>query len=179
MLERTIEADRLYVMDRGYAKFALFNRIVAAQSSYVCRLRDNSVYQVEEKRELTAEGRASGVLSDQVVKIGNWGTADIRPSHKIRLVCVRGIQTCIFRARVEESRHAQYCSAQHLLAVDDEFPRAFSVNSARDLRPDSRHGLKRSGWQVESCRTKRSRPGNSVASENVNCSARCNVGGNP
>jgi len=28
VLERTIEADRLYVMDRGYAKFALFNRIV-------------------------------------------------------------------------------------------------------------------------------------------------------
>ena len=29
VLERTLEADRLYVMDRGYAKFALFNRIVA------------------------------------------------------------------------------------------------------------------------------------------------------
>ncbi len=41
VLERTIEADRTYVMDRGYAKFALFNRIVAAGSSYVCRVRDN------------------------------------------------------------------------------------------------------------------------------------------
>jgi len=29
-------------MDRGYAKFALFNKIVEAHSSYVCRLRDNS-----------------------------------------------------------------------------------------------------------------------------------------
>ena len=28
VLERTLEADRLYVMDRGYAKFALFNRIM-------------------------------------------------------------------------------------------------------------------------------------------------------
>ena len=42
VLERTLESDRLYVMDRGYAKFALFNRIVAQESSYVCRLRDNS-----------------------------------------------------------------------------------------------------------------------------------------
>jgi hypothetical protein len=50
VLERTIESDRLYVMDRGYAKFVLFNRIVAAQSSYVCRLRDNSVYDVLEER---------------------------------------------------------------------------------------------------------------------------------
>src|SRR6266446_1029109 len=30
VLERTIQTDRLYVMDRGYAKFALHNRIVAA-----------------------------------------------------------------------------------------------------------------------------------------------------
>jgi hypothetical protein len=39
VLQRTIESDRLYVMDRGYAKFALFNKIVKANSSYVCRLR--------------------------------------------------------------------------------------------------------------------------------------------
>jgi len=30
-------------MDRGYAKFELFNRIVDAGSSYVCRIRDNKV----------------------------------------------------------------------------------------------------------------------------------------
>jgi hypothetical protein len=53
VLARTLEADHLYVMDRGYAKFALFNRIVAADSSYVCRLRDNSAPQVLEERPLT------------------------------------------------------------------------------------------------------------------------------
>ena len=30
VLERTIESDRLYVKDRGFAKFTLFNRIVSA-----------------------------------------------------------------------------------------------------------------------------------------------------
>ena len=45
-----IEGDRLSVGDRGYAKFALFNKIVLANSSYVCRLRNNSVREtVEEK----------------------------------------------------------------------------------------------------------------------------------
>jgi len=29
-------------MDRWYAEFKLFNDIVAASSSYVCRVRDNS-----------------------------------------------------------------------------------------------------------------------------------------
>ena len=36
MLAAVIEPDRLYVADRGYAKFALFNQIVAAKCSYVC-----------------------------------------------------------------------------------------------------------------------------------------------
>jgi hypothetical protein len=87
VLQRTIESDRLYVMDRGYAKFTLFNRIVAAQSSYVCRLRDNSVYEVVEERPLTDADRAAGVLSDQVVRFSN-GKADARPDHALRLVCV-------------------------------------------------------------------------------------------
>lgn len=88
VLERTIESDRLYVMDRGYAKFALFNRIVAAKSSYVCRLRDNSVVDVVEERPLTDADRAAGVLSDQIVRFAH-GKAKARPDHPIRLVCVK------------------------------------------------------------------------------------------
>lgn len=89
VLERTLEADRTYVMDRGYAKFALFNRIVAAGSSYVCRLRDNSVYEVLESRELTDADRALNVMSDQLVELGQSGKADARPDHPIRLITVR------------------------------------------------------------------------------------------
>lgn len=89
VLERTIEADRTYVMDRGYAKFVLFNQIVAAGSSYVCRLRDNSVYDVIETRPLTEADRALNVLSDQVVCIGQQRKAEARPDHPIRLVTIR------------------------------------------------------------------------------------------
>ncbi len=53
VLRRTIEPDRTYVMDRGYAKFRLFNKIVAAAGNYVCRVRDNSAYKVLEERLLT------------------------------------------------------------------------------------------------------------------------------
>jgi hypothetical protein len=88
VLERTLEPDRLYVMDRGYAKFALFNRIVLKNSSYVCRLRDNSAYEVLEERPLTDADRAAGILSDQIVRFSN-GQADARPDHPIRLVCVK------------------------------------------------------------------------------------------
>jgi hypothetical protein len=89
VLERTVEGDRTYVMDRGYAKFTLFNKIVAAGSSYVCRLRDNSVYQVLETRSLTDADQALNVLSDQVVSLGEQRHADVRPDHQIRLIIVR------------------------------------------------------------------------------------------
>lgn len=88
VLERTIESDRLYVKDRGYAKFSLFNQIVAAQSSYVCRLRDNSAPEVIEERPLTDAGRAAGVLSDQIVSFTS-GKTDARPDHPLRLVCIQ------------------------------------------------------------------------------------------
>jgi hypothetical protein len=87
VLERILEADRLYVMDRGYAKFALFNRIVAKDSSYVCRLRDNSAYTVLEEWPLSDADCAAGILSDQIVRFPN-AKGDARPDHPIRLVCV-------------------------------------------------------------------------------------------
>ena len=90
VLHRTIESDRLYVKDRGYAKFKLFNDIVAAKSSYVCRLRDNSVYEVVEDRPLTDADRAANVLSDQIVRFGKSGNkATDRPNHTMRLVLVK------------------------------------------------------------------------------------------
>lgn len=89
VLERTIERDRTYVMDRGYAKFLLFNQIVALGSSYVCRLRDNSAFEILEQRPLTDADRALNVFSDQIVKIGQSGKAEARPNHPIRLIEVR------------------------------------------------------------------------------------------
>ncbi len=88
VLNRTIESDRLYAMDRGYAKFKLFNDIVAAKSSYVCRLRDNTVAEVVQDHPLTEADRAANVLSDQIVRLGQSGQAADRPDHTLRLVLV-------------------------------------------------------------------------------------------
>ena len=87
VLERTIEADRTYVMDRGYAKFALFNRIVAAKSSYVCRIRDNSVYEVLEERPLAPAARAERVTGDKIIFLG--ADAAERPEHRVRLITIQ------------------------------------------------------------------------------------------
>lgn len=90
VMEKAIQADRLYVMDRGYAKFALFNKIVASQSSYVCRVRDNSNYDVLEQRELTDADKVADVLSDEIISIGKQSGRDRQsPDHTVRLVCVK------------------------------------------------------------------------------------------
>ncbi len=82
VLERTLEAGRCYVKDRGYAKFTLFNAIVAKGSSYVCRLRDNSNYNVVEDRPLSDEALAAGIFQDAIVELGTTSRPDAqaRPS---------------------------------------------------------------------------------------------------
>jgi hypothetical protein len=87
--ERTIERDHLYVMDRGYAKFGLFNAIVRKDSSYVCRLRDNSVYEVVEQRELSAAAIDEDVLSDQIVSLGRSSKKSDKPDHTIRMIQIK------------------------------------------------------------------------------------------
>jgi hypothetical protein len=62
--------DRLYVKDRGYACFRLFQAIIDIGSHFVCRIRDNSVYQLVEDRPLSAEAKVAGIVSDQVVWLG-------------------------------------------------------------------------------------------------------------
>lgn len=71
VLGETIESDRLYVKDRGYAKFKLFNEIVAKKSSYVCRIRDNSAYAIVEERPLTDADRAMNVFRTRSSCWGN------------------------------------------------------------------------------------------------------------
>jgi hypothetical protein len=88
VLRRRLKPDHIYVMDRGYAKFTLFNDIHRAGSSYVCRVRDNSVLEVERDRPLEAKDIEAGVLSDQIVKMGIASRPSYRPDHPIRLVCV-------------------------------------------------------------------------------------------
>jgi hypothetical protein len=89
VLRKALEPGRCYLMDRGYAAFALFNAIVAAGSSYVCRVRDNSVYEVMEERPLSPEAIAAGVCFDALVRMGQDRSPPDRPEHLIRLVFIR------------------------------------------------------------------------------------------
>ena len=89
VLRRNLSPGHTYVMDRWYAQFTLWNDVKAAGGSYVCRVRDNSVYRVVEDRPLNQAAVDAGVLSDQVVEIGLSKKPHERADHPTRLVCVR------------------------------------------------------------------------------------------
>jgi hypothetical protein len=89
VLRRRLSSGRTYVMDRWYAQFTLWNDIRKAASNYVCRVRDNSAYNVIEDRPLDDKARQAGVLSDQIVHIGLSKKSSEQPDHRTRLICIQ------------------------------------------------------------------------------------------
>ena len=88
-LRAMLQAGRLYVIDRGYAGYQLYRDILDAGSSFVGRVKDNTVFTVAEERPLTAAAQAAGVVRDVVIaKLGTDHHKDYlrRP---VRLVIVR------------------------------------------------------------------------------------------
>jgi hypothetical protein len=69
-LRTALQAGRLYVIDRGYAEYQLFQDIIDARSTFIGRIRDNAVYETIEERPLSADARQAGVVRDRVVNLG-------------------------------------------------------------------------------------------------------------
>jgi hypothetical protein len=90
VLRAALEADRCYLTDRGYEDFSLFNQIHALRSSYVCRVRNDHALHDAQARELSAEARAAGVVSDAVGRMGSPKSKRIEhPDHEQRQVTVQ------------------------------------------------------------------------------------------
>ncbi len=69
-LRAALQSNRLYVIDRGYAEYQLFQDIIDARSSFIGRIRDNAVYQLIEERPLSEDARKAGVVRDCLVNLG-------------------------------------------------------------------------------------------------------------
>jgi hypothetical protein len=80
VLRANLQAGRCYVCDGGYADRSLLDDIVNAQSNYVIRGAENSVFQVTEERLLSQEALDAGVVRDAVVELGG------PTNHRVRRV---------------------------------------------------------------------------------------------
>ncbi len=90
-LADALQPSRLYVLDRGYADYELFAKIVAADSSLVARVKDSTAFVVQEERPLSDAAQAAGVIRDVV--ISRLGTSHHKDHLKrpMRLVIVRTV----------------------------------------------------------------------------------------
>ena len=84
-----LKPGRLYVVDRGYACFKLFRKILDAGSSFVARVKDNTVFTVKEERPVSEEAKKAGIVRDVV--IAKLGTAHHKDylRQPVRLVVVQ------------------------------------------------------------------------------------------
>lgn len=89
VLAENLESGRIYVKDRGYASFALFQQILDNNSSFVCRIRDNSSYEALEDYELTTDALATGIIFDKKVRLGGNSKTKERLSVPIRLIAIK------------------------------------------------------------------------------------------
>jgi len=89
VLADNLEPGRIYVKDRGYASLALFQQILETGSSFVCRVKDNSVYECLQDYELTADALATGVVFDKKVRLGCNSRTREQLSVPLRLIAIK------------------------------------------------------------------------------------------
>jgi hypothetical protein len=89
VLAENLEPGRIYVQDRGYAYLSLFQQILDANSSFVCRLKDNSVYECLQEYELTPEALSAGIVFDKKVYLGCTCKTKEQLSVPVRLIAIK------------------------------------------------------------------------------------------
>jgi hypothetical protein len=144
VLRQSLAADKLYVLDRGYADYGLLAAILDAHSSFLVRLPRRAVTEVLEERPLNAEARRRGVVRDVVVTLGCATSPELR-ERRLRLVevRVRDLGTLLDRPRRVVDRKTKLfrtAKAEHVLLL---------VTDRLDLDATLIADLYRYRWQIE------------------------------
>jgi hypothetical protein len=89
VLADNLEPGRIYVKDRGYASLSLFQQILDKQSSFVCRIRDNAVYECLAEYDLPDDALAAGIVFDKKIQPGSNAKTRNQLSVPIRLIAIQ------------------------------------------------------------------------------------------
>lgn len=63
-----MDANTIYVFDKGYNYYKAFQRFGDNQTGIVTRIKDNAVYSIQEQTELE-DCIHSGVQSDEIIEL--------------------------------------------------------------------------------------------------------------
>jgi hypothetical protein len=144
-LQAHLLACCLYLLDRGYRDYALFQAILDAQSSFVARVQGNVDYEVVETRPLSAEALAAGVESDQVVWLGaKQSKHSLRQPVRLIHVHVKNPPAHGLRPRLARVNGKAKC----IRTSKDEYD-VWLVTDRLDLTAEVVALLYRYRWQIE------------------------------
>jgi hypothetical protein len=134
VLASILQPNRIYVLDRGYAKYGLLEEITKVKSSFVCRIRDNAIYKIIEDKQLTDKAIKKGIVFDKTVELGGE-TAETKLKN-IRLVAVKCNPT---GPRSRTGGRGGPKQGQILLIATDRF----------DLEPETISAIYKHRWTIE------------------------------
>jgi len=88
MLKKNLKSGILYIIDRGFIDYKLFEAIHNKQSFFVARLKDISTYKVISDNVISEDAKAAGVIADQQAVMGSEFTKGDLTAPVRRLVIV-------------------------------------------------------------------------------------------
>ena len=87
-LRRLVHPGGLYVCDRGYADYALFQELHDTPCGFIIRVQENAAYEVQAERPVSAAAQAAGVRRDCLIRrLGTAHHTRLLPQ-PFRVVCV-------------------------------------------------------------------------------------------
>jgi hypothetical protein len=88
ILRKNLKSRMLYIVDRGFIDYKLFEDMHNKGSFFIARLKDISTYDVIEDMPISKEAKAAGVIADQRVVMGSEFTKGDLTAPVRRLVTV-------------------------------------------------------------------------------------------
>jgi transposase len=134
VLSSNLQSDRIYVLDRGYAKYSLLEEIMNVKSSFVCRIRDNSIYKTIEEKKLTDKAVKERIVFDKTIELGSK-TA----STKLKNVRIVAVKCNPVAKKYKSSGRGGPKQGQILLIATDRF----------DLEPETISAIYKHRWTIE------------------------------
>jgi len=144
-LKEALQPGNLYLVDRGYMDYGLYQSILDAHSSFLARLRGNFVSEVIEERPLSDAARSAGVLSDQVVWIGSEqsGTRIPKPLRLLKVHVVNAPPNGLKPRAPRVSRNVK-----SVRVTETEFD-MWLLTDRMDIPAESLALLYKYRWQIE------------------------------
>lgn len=136
-----LKANKLYVLDAGYAEYKFLQDIIDASSSFIVRLRDNAVWEEISSNQLSDADKSVGVVRDIIVKLGSTSKQDdIREPVRIVEIFHEGDDSVPRKSRVSSKKTFRTTDSSYSLLL---------VTNRMDLSAEMIALCYQNRWQIE------------------------------